>query len=137
MYDHAKEIREARAAGEHALDCLYAARDQLSSARNWGVVDLLGGGLISGLMKHSKLENAEEEIEQARSAMHDFRDELDDIRGIGKLSLEIGDFLRFADIFFDGFFVDFMVQSRIREAQYEVDEAIGRVQSMLRRLNTI
>ena len=137
MYDHAKEIREARAAGERALDCLYAARDQLSSARNWGVVDLLGGGLISGLMKHSKLENAEAEIEQARSAMHDFRDELDDIRGIGKLSLEIGDFLRFADIFFDGFFVDFMVQSRIREAQYEVDEAIGRVQTMLRRLNTI
>ena len=63
MYDHAKEIREARAAGERALDCLYAARDQLSSARNWGVVDLLGGGLISGLMKHSKLENAEAEID--------------------------------------------------------------------------
>lgn len=134
MYDRAKEVREARAAGERALDCLYAARDQLDSARNWGVMDMLGGGLISGLMKHSKMDKAEEYMARARNAVRDFQNELDDIQGIGSLSVEINDFLRFADFFFDGFFVDFMVQSRIRDAQIQVDDAIDRVQRMLHRL---
>ena len=137
MYNRAKEIREAKAAGERALACLYAARDQLSSARNWGVVDMLGGGMISGLMKHSKIEKAEEDMDRARHAMREFRNELDDIEGIGSLSMEIGRFLRFADLFLDGFFVDFMVQSRIRDARDEVDDAIDQVSSMIDRLNAI
>ena len=53
-YDFEKERNEAILAGERALDSLRAARDELNSAGNWGIVDLLGGGLISGLVKHSK-----------------------------------------------------------------------------------
>ena len=34
------------------------AERQLSSARNWGFVDILGGGIITDLIKHSKLNNA-------------------------------------------------------------------------------
>ena len=34
-----REIQEALTAGENALQSLYAASEQLDSARNWGIVD--------------------------------------------------------------------------------------------------
>ena len=48
-YDFEKERNEAIAAGERALTSLRAAREELRSAGNWGLVDLFGGGMISGL----------------------------------------------------------------------------------------
>ena len=50
------------------------------------------------------------------------------------LNINSGDFLTFADYFFDGFVADMMVQSRIRDAQRQVDDAIYRVESILSRL---
>ena len=51
-----REIQEALTAGENALQSLYAASEQLDSARNWGIVDLLGGGFFTDLIKHSKMD---------------------------------------------------------------------------------
>lgn len=42
-----REMQEAVQAGERALQSLYAARDKLGSARNWGIFDMLGGGFIT------------------------------------------------------------------------------------------
>ena len=47
MYDRAVEIDEAIAAGHRALDALAEAADSLDSAKRWGIVDILGGGLIT------------------------------------------------------------------------------------------
>ena len=51
--------------------------------------------------------------------------------------MEIGDFLTFADFFFDNFLVDFMVQSKITEAARQVDQAIGKVEQLLLQLRNI
>ena len=53
-----REMQEAVQAGERALQSLYAARDKLGSARNWGIFDMLGGGFISDFVKHSKMNDA-------------------------------------------------------------------------------
>ena len=45
--DYRKEINEALNAGQEALSCLNQARDCLNSAGNWGIVDMLGGGMIT------------------------------------------------------------------------------------------
>ena len=50
-YDFEKEKYEAIQAGERALVSLREAQNQLNSAKNWGVVDLLGGGLFTDLIK--------------------------------------------------------------------------------------
>ena len=50
-----REIQEALTAGENALQSLYAASEQLDSARNWGIVDLLGGGFFTDLIKHRSI----------------------------------------------------------------------------------
>ena len=43
-------------------------------------------------------------------------------------------FLRFADYFFDGIVADWLVQDRINNARQQVDEAIRRVEQILRQL---
>ena len=46
----------------------------------------------------------------------------------------MGDFLTFADYFFDGFAVDWMVQDQINKARNQVEEAIQRTEDALNQL---
>ena len=134
MYNRDIEIREAIEAGERALHSLRDARSSLGSARNWGLFDLLGGDLISGLVKHKKIGDARASLNQAKYDLERFSRELNDVRDLQGLNIEIGDFLTFADFFFDGFLADIMVQSKIRQAQENIDDAIFRVENLLSRL---
>lgn len=137
IYNKDKEINEAIRAGERALESLREADRQLDSAGNWGILDILGGNTVSGIMKHIKVNNASRCIEDARRDMAAFRDELDDIRDISGLNIDIGGFLTFADFFFDGFVADLFVQSKIRKGQQQVQEAIRRVEEILGKLRNV
>ena len=89
---------------------------------------MYGGGLISGLMKHSKMGDAEREIDNARYALQRFSKELRDVSGYS--SIHINDFLTFADFFFDGFVADILVQSKIGDGKRQCDDAIRQVESI-------
>ena len=136
MYNRDLEIREAIDAGERALRSLRDAKNSLGSARGWGIVDMLGGRGLSGLIKHVKIGDARNSLSQAKADLTYFSRELADVRDIKGLDIEIGDFLTFADFFFDGFLADIMVQSKIRQAQDKVDDAINRVEYLLNRLRS-
>lgn len=126
-----EEVREARAAGIRALNSLRQAQRCLDSARGWGVLDILGGGLITNLVKHSKLSDAQRCVDQARYDLDVFRRELADVN---VPDVQIDGFLSFADFFFDGFLADFMVQSRINESRARLEDACRRVEDVLRML---
>ena len=91
-----QEVREARAAGIRALNSLRQAQRCLDSARGWGVLDILGGGLITNLVKHSKLSDAQRCIDQAQYDLDAFRRELADVN---LPYAEIDGVLTFADFF--------------------------------------
>lgn len=133
-YDLEKEKREAIAAGNRALHSLRAAQENLSSAKNWGIWDMFGGGFLSTALKQSKMEDAKRNMEQAKYDLRNFSRELRDVSMSYDLNIETGDFLSFADLFFDGFIVDWMVQDRINKAGGQVEEAIRRVEGILREL---
>ena len=63
-YDIQKEKREAIDAGRKAISSLETARDNLNSAKNWGLVDMFGGGFFTTMIKHSKIDQAKENMEQ-------------------------------------------------------------------------
>lgn len=128
------EIREAIDAGERALSSLYVAQEKLKSARGWGIFDMLGGGLITDLVKHSKMEAASQSMEEAKYHLQRFRKELSDVNGNFNLQLNVGGFLSFADFFFDGLVADYLVQSKIAEARSQVDDAIIKVNRILNEL---
>jgi hypothetical protein len=122
-----QEIREALGAARETLSSLEKVEAHLRSARNWGIWDMLGGGFISWMGKHSKLDAAQQEMEYAKSCVKKLQKELGDINDIPDLQIQTGDFLTFADFFFDGIIADWLVQSRIHETMNQVETAIANV----------
>jgi len=132
-----KELNEAIEAGEDVLKHLKAACESLESAKGWGTWDLIGGGTISGLAKHYHIDNAKESVSVAQSKLSRFRGELADVKMIYDLSVDISDFARFADIFFDGLLADWHVQSRIKDSLESVEKTKNQVNGVLVKLKTM
>ncbi|OCN05937.1 hypothetical protein A4S06_06870 [Erysipelotrichaceae bacterium MTC7] len=130
-----KEIQEAREAGHKALTSLEGARQHLESASTWGIFDMIGGGFFTGLMKHSRLDDASEKMEQAKYELQSFQKELMDLSVPEDFGLNIGGFLTFADFFFDGIVADWMVQSRISDARLQVSQAIEKIEQIMQDLD--
>lgn len=57
-----------------------------------------------------------------------------DVDNIPEFHVETGDFLAFADYFFDGFVADMLVQSKISDAKRQVDDAIQKVSYIMSQL---
>ncbi len=131
MNDLQREREEAIEAGERALDSLREARSYISSAKGFGLWDILGGGSFVTLFKHMKIDKARQAIDRARYDLQDFSRELRDIRT--NLDIDIGDFLTIFDLM-DNFFADIMVQSRLSDAGRRIDDAIYKVEQCLRSL---
>ncbi len=95
-----KEIEEAIAAGNDAARVLEKGLEVLGSAKNWGTFDLLGGGMLATMAKHSKIETANELIRLAQHHLLRFQQELAQADKRLRLSVEIEGFSKFADFFF-------------------------------------
>lgn len=131
-----REIREALMAGESASRAAGNIMDSLDCADGWGTWDLIGGGLISGLAKHSALSEAQSKVDVLQLQLRKFRTELADVEIQADLQLQIDGFLQFADFFFDGIFADIAVLNRIDKSKAQVErvrQQIGRVLAELRR----
>ena len=133
-YNYVKERQEAIKAGERALNSLSSAYFELKSARNWGIFDIIGGGFVSTLIKQTKMEKARSYMEQAKRDLRNFSRELQDVEGHIDLDINLNDFLSFADFFFDGLIADWLVQSKINHARNQVEEAIARVEYVMKQL---
>lgn len=129
-----QEIHEAINAADDALEALRRADQCLSSAGNWGILDMLGGDFIASLFKHSKINQAQRALEEAKAALRRFSRELSDVHHAADFNLDIGDFLSFADFFFDGLIADWMVQSKIRRGRQQLQQAIAYVEGIRSRL---
>lgn len=125
--DRATEIREAIDAADAALKHLGNAADMLDDAGRWGIVDMLGGGPITTLLKHRKISDAQDEIDEAKRALRIFVKELDDVDEATGLNVELGSGLQFADIFFDGVLADWIAQNKIDRAKQQVADAMRQV----------
>ena len=129
-----QEMKEAMDAGTRALSSLRKAQEKLNSAGNWGLFDMFSGGLFSTIMKRSKMNDAQYLMEAAKSDLKRFQKELGDVNVPLDLKMEVGSFLSFADFFFDGFVVDYLVQSKISDAKEQVSDAIYRVEQIMNEL---
>lgn len=138
LQDQLRELREAIDAGNRALSTARGVQKSLHSAENWGVWDMLGGGgILTQVAKHGHLDDAQDQVEQLQRQLRSFKTELADVEIQADIQVQVDDFLRFADWFFDGLFVDWTVQERIHDAQDQVDGTVQKIQETLRRLETM
>ena len=128
-----KEIGEAVAAGDEVIAGLDSVIDYFKSAGNWGIVDLIGGGLIVTAVKHSKIDRAKAAIHEVQTRLGRFRRELADLRTgpEAPLGVEISSFEKFADYLFDGLIFDWIVQSKISRSLDAAREMRNRMATLV------
>ncbi|MDN5341706.1 MULTISPECIES: hypothetical protein [Oceanotoga] len=109
------ELNEAIKAGENALTSLEKVIDSLKSARNYGLWDMFGGGMLSTMLKRNKMDEANQLATYAQHDILKFQAEMQDVNIALNSSFSYEGFGRFADYFFDGLFVDWIVQNGINK----------------------
>ena len=130
-----RETDEAIRAGEAACAAAERVVKSLSSASTWSTIDIFSDSFLADVVKYGRIDDAQRAMEQLRIALRRFGTELADVGG--RLETGMGDFLTFADIFFDNIFTDFAVSSRINRALYEAHEVEERVQRSLSSLHAL
>jgi len=130
------EVNEALEAGRLAKSALNKVIEKMQSASNWGLLDMFAGGLIVTAIKHSKINQSQQMLEQVNVNIEKFNRELSDIQNPinTDLKLKIGGFKKFADYFFDGIIFDWLVQSKIKksiEVYTDTEAEISRIIKLL------
>ena len=138
-----RKIDEAIRAGQQARDSLLQAKDCFSNAAgDWGflgLLDLLGSRLITTIVRRYRMKDAEHLVQQTLSDLKQFGKELTDVGTTTEFHVETGDFLTLVDSFLEDFPMDWLVQTKsvIWDAEKQVDDAIERVEKILRQLEGI
>lgn len=127
-----KELKDAARAGQSALSAVQDIQGTLASAANWGTLDMFGGGMLTTMAKHSKMDSAKSQARIAQRKLLQFEEELADADQRLQISLQIDGFSKFADYFFDGLIADWVVQSKIRKAKDECSRTTARVKTAIR-----
>lgn len=122
-----KEIDDVLRIVDEILPLLDDAKSSFKSARNWGIVDMLGGGLITDLIKHSKINNAANSMSRINYLLGDLQRELKDVRIPSNYAVNTGTFATFADFVFDGILADVYMQSKIMSSLNEVETLENRI----------
>ena len=128
------EINEAIEAGQDAQMRLHRIQETLRSAKGWGIYDLLGGGLISGMMKRIRMEKAQQQIDELRGSLERFNSELKDVQVQCSASAELSEWLNITDLVFDDPLSDWLSLSKIKDAKAEIDRTAEEVTALLAKL---
>ena len=76
-----KEIKEAQNAGYVTSEVLEKVEENLKSAKNWGIYDLVGGDFFGAMMKHSRIDEAQRLLQESIYKLNAFEKELKDVQG--------------------------------------------------------
>jgi len=126
-----RELQEALTAGKRVLSSLEDASTSLEKAEGWGKWDMwANGGLISTHLKHGHIDDAKQFILNANHLMHNFRDELSDLKRDIHIEIDISPLLKMADYWFDNIISDWVVQGRIKSAHEKLLDTISKVRAI-------
>ena len=116
----ARNIDNAIRITDELIPLVNEAERQFKGARNWGIIDIFGGGLFTDLIKHMKLGSASSTMNRINYKLGELRGALGNIQATGDYAMHVGGLVTFADIFFDGAFSDIWMESKILSSLSEV-----------------
>jgi len=111
-----KELIEAINASNIVKQKTKHALNELKDAKNLGIWDMMGGGLLVTMAKRDHMATAQTIINDLNHSLKSFSKELSDVNMNMTGNIDIANYMGFADYFFDGFFMDMMVQDKINGA---------------------
>lgn len=129
------EISEALREANNCLMISEETLKSLMSAKNWGIYDIVGGGMISSAIKHNRIDDAKTYMERLSYSVDRLNKELGDVdTSIFNEGLNISGFSYTFDIFFDNIFSDFSVQGEINDSLYKIEDFRNKVLNLIRKL---
>lgn len=131
-----REVSEAEAAGHDAVTHLDVALTQLGRAGDWALLDTMGGGWATDVMKYSRLDEATAALHQARAALAHLGTELADLGMTATDEVAVDELTRGFDVWFDNVFTDFSVAQRVERARQQAEHVRGQVAWLLGDLAT-
>ena len=120
-------LERALALIRQILPLVEAAEKKFKSARNWGFLDMFGGGTLVDLIKHYKLNTAADIMNQISFLLQQLQAELRQVVIPVDFRMNTMTFATFADFLFDGILADTYMQSKIMKSLDQVRELKNRL----------
>ncbi|MET8837051.1 hypothetical protein ABZV78_24480 [Micromonospora sp. NPDC004540] len=129
-----RELTEAVGAARNAEGALHHLRELLSRAADWSTYDVMGGGLVTSMVKHDILDEAADASARVDRALAALRTELADLPGPAPdpSAREVGELTRFTDIWMDNLLTDLVVLRRVERSLDESSRSQGEVAALRR-----
>ncbi|NLC93788.1 MAG: hypothetical protein GX677_10100 [Treponema sp.] len=137
MENAVQDITKAKNTISQLLPLINDAENSFKSARTWGFIDIFGGGLITDLIKHSRLNNASITMNKISYLLQELQSELKTITIPVDYRMQMGGFSTFGDFVFDGAIFDIYMQSKIMQSLEQVRILKGKLEQLNSVLNKI
>mgnify|MGYP003288923432 FL=1 len=137
MTNNLKEINDVQKIIDEILSLIDEAETKFNKARNWGFFDILGGGFITDLFKHSNLDSASDIMNKINYLLKDLQRELDEVVTPTDFSMNTNTFASFADFIFDGVLADAYMQSKIMSSLKELKNLRSTLLNLKSKLSTL
>ncbi len=137
LHAEMREMAEALQAAGNARHALAEVQKQLGKASDWSTYDtFFGGGALSSVMKHDRLDDAAKAAAHADRCLAVLRTELADVPDLPVTApeLAVDGLTRFVDVWFDNIFTDLAVGDRIKKAKRSVARCLQLVDEVENRL---
>ncbi|HJW27982.1 MAG TPA: hypothetical protein VJ508_01905 [Saprospiraceae bacterium] len=136
LQKYSVEVAEAFQAGSEALDLVRRSEYFLHQAQGFGQRDMWSRGYGTGYMKHQAIDQARDMAFQSRHALIRFANELKDVyKDLNlQVNMDIEQFNRFGDVFFDNLISDYLVQQKINKSLANVSATRQQVETILQQL---
>lgn len=132
-----RQLDLAIEAGNHVLDSLRTAKQQLEEIQTQGIFKRISQGIFRRKGDSKKINEANQTIQKAKDLLIVFQRKLRYIKVSSQLRVEIEGFVTFADFFFDSLLADWYVQSSLKKSSDEVEDAMRQILEILEKLNAM
>ncbi len=115
------EIKEALLATEKVLNIIPKVIQDLKKAKSYGALDMVGGNVAFTYIKRQKMNEAKLGIVEINYALDKLKRELKDLKSdIVPTTVVFDTSWEFADYFFDNFYVDMHISTKITDAYNKI-----------------
>ena len=125
------ELEEALDVGYRAFDLVEHILNELREAHDLAEWDTFVDNMFMDIQKHEHLHTAQDLIQDLRNELRRFKTELADVNIEGEIQIEMDDFSKFADWFFDNIFTDWDIKDKIENSLSQADDTRGQITSTI------
>lgn len=135
LVDSISDINKVINIGEKIETLCVQADRQLASAKKLGTLDILGGGLVTGLAKKSKVDKASTNLNDVSYYIDEYCQAISKVdASIARIQAEALKKSVIIDIVFDNLITDMMSQNNIKHLQGDLQSLLHEIDAMAKNL---